>query len=85
MKNYFEEIKSKIEKSIKVEDLQIIDNSYKHKTHRFYQPDKYHLKLKIKSMYLSSFPRVKAQKKIMKVLENDLKTKIHALEINIEQ
>jgi len=32
-----------------------------------------------------AIPRVKAQKKIMKVLENDLKTKIHALEINIEQ
>ena len=63
MKNYFEEIKTKIEKSIKVEDLQIIDNSYKHKTHRFYQSDKYHLKLRIKSMYLSSIPRVKAPKK----------------------
>ena len=41
--------------------------------------------LKIKSLYLSSLSRINAQKIIMKVLDNDLKTKIHALEISIEK
>ena len=45
----------------------------------------YHLKLNIKSIYLSSISRINAQKLIMKVLKDDLKTKIHALEISIEQ
>ena len=41
--------------------------------------------LKIKSLYLSSLSRVSAQRMIMRVLSNDLKTKIHALEISIEK
>jgi stress-induced morphogen len=41
------------------------------------------LKLKIKSMYLNSISRVSAQKMIMKLLSEDLKNKIHALEISI--
>ena len=35
MKNYFEEIKKKLSKKIKLENLEIIDNSHKHKTHKF--------------------------------------------------
>ena len=34
---------------------------------------------------LSSLSKVSAQKMVMKVLSNDLKTKIHALEISIEK
>ena len=83
MKNYFEEIKTKIEKSIKVEDLQIIDNSYKHKGHKFFSKEKYHLHLKIESLYLKSISRISAQKLIMNILKEDLKDKIHALEISI--
>ena len=85
MKNYFEEIKDKIKKNIKLEKIEIIDNSHLHQGHKFYSPEKYHLQLKIKSIYLNSISRVNAQKIVMKILEVDLKTKIHALEINIEQ
>ena len=85
MKNYFEEIISKIKQEIEIEDLIIVDNSLKHKGHKFFSPEKYHLHLKIKSLYLKSISRVSAQKMIMKILKDDLKTKIHALEITIEQ
>jgi BolA protein len=85
MKNYFLEIQSKLKKEIELEYIEIVDNSHKHKGHKFYSPKKFHLHLKIKSLYLSSLSRVSAQKKIMKVLSDDLKTKIHALEISIEQ
>ncbi len=85
MKNYFEEIRSKLTKEIELENIEIVDNSYKHTGHKFYSPEKFHLHLKIKSLYLSSLSRVSAQKIIMKVLSNDLKTKIHALEISIEK
>ena len=85
MKNYFDEICRKLNSEIEIEDIKIVDNSHKHKGHKFYSPEKFHLHLKIRSLYLNSISRVNAQKIIMKVLNEDLKTKIHALEISIEK
>ena len=85
MKIYFDEIKKKLNKEIEIEDIEIVDNSHKHRGHKFFSEEKFHLQLKIKSLYLSSLSRVNAQKMIMKVLSEDLKKKIHALEINIEK
>ena len=85
MKNYFEEIQSKLNEELDLENIEIVDNSHKHKGHRSYSPEKFHLHLKIKSLYLSSLSRVNAQKMIMKILSEDLKNKIHALEISIEK
>ena len=85
MKNYFDQICTILKKEIEIEDIQIVDNSHKHKGHKFYSPEKFHLQLKIKSLYLNSISRVSAQKTVMKVLSEDLKTKIHALEISIEK
>ena len=85
MKNYFDEIKAKINNKIEVEDIEIVDNTQKHKGHKFFSPNKFHLHLKIKSLYLNSLSRVSSQKIIMKILSDDLKSKIHALEISIEK
>ena len=85
MKNYFEEIIKKLKKEIEIEEIEIVDNSHKHQGHKFYSKDKFHIKLNIKSLYLNSLTRVSAQKIIMKILSDDLKTKIHALEISIEK
>lgn len=85
MKNYFEEIEKKLRMQIKFESLEIVDNSHEHKGHKFFSEEKFHLHLKIKSLYLSSISRLSAQKLIMKVLKDDLKSRIHALEISIEQ
>ena len=84
MENYFKEIEKKLKEKINFEQLEIIDNSLKHKGHKFFSEDKYHLHLKIKSLYLKSISRLNAQKMIMNILKDDLKTKIHALEISIE-
>ena len=84
MKNYFEEICKKLNAEIEIEHIDIVDNSHKHKGHKSFSPDKFHLHLKIKSLYLNSISRVNAQRLIMKVLDEDLKKKIHALEISIE-
>ena len=85
MKNYFDEIKSKLKKQVEIEELVLVDNSHKHKGHKFFSPEKFHLHLKVKSLYLNSISRVNAQKIIMKILEEDIKNRIHALEISIEQ
>ena len=85
MNIYFEEIKKKLVNKFNIENLEIIDNSNKHKRHKNFSPDKFHLHLKIKSLYLSSLPRVNAQKMIMKTLKEDLESRLHALEISIEK
>ena len=85
MKNYFEEICKKLHSEIEIEHIDIVDNSNKHKKHKSFSPEKFHLQLKIRSSYLNSISRVNAQKMIMKVLKDDLNTKIHALEISIQK
>ena len=85
MKIYFEEICKKLKDQIKIEAVEIVDNSFKHKGHKSFSPEKFHLHLKIQSLYLNSISRVSAHKIIMKVLNEDLKNKIHALEISIEK
>ena len=85
MKNYFDEIRAKLNDKIRIEHIDIVDNSYKHKGHKSFSPEKFHLHLKIKSLYLDSISRLNAQKIIMRVLKEDLNTKIHALEISIEK
>ena len=84
MENYFKTIEEKIKKNIKIEKLEIINNSHKHKGHKFFSKEKYHLHLKIESLYLKSISRLSAQKLIMNILKEDLKKKIHALEISIK-
>ena len=51
MKNYFDKIKEKLRNKIKLENIEIIDNSHKHIKHKSFSPEKYHLELKIKSIY----------------------------------
>jgi BolA protein len=85
MKNYFDKIIMKLKDEIDIEKIQIVDNSFKHKGHKSFSPEKFHLHLKIQSLYLNSISRVSAHKIIMKVLNEDLKNKIHALEISIEK
>ena len=83
--DFFDKVKEKINKEINPENIILIDNSSKHVGHKSFSPAKFHLHLKIKSIYLNSISRINAQKLIMKCLKEDLKTKIHALEISIEK
>tara|TARA_B100000963_G_scaffold93567_1_gene80535 strand:+ start:10842 stop:11096 length:255 start_codon:yes stop_codon:yes gene_type:complete len=83
MENYLANLEARLKKEINLEEILIIDNSQKHKNHKFFSKEKYHLHLKIKSIYLKSISKINAHKLIMKILRDDLKTKIHALEITI--
>ena len=85
MNNFFEDIIAKLKKEIEIEQIEIVDNSHKHTKHKSFSQDKFHLHLKIRSLYLNSLSRVTAQKEVMKVLKDELSSKIHALEISIEQ
>ena len=51
--------------------------------HKYFKADKRHLYLEIESKFLSSLSKLDAQRNIMKILKEELKTNIHALEIKI--
>tara|TARA_B110000438_G_scaffold295496_2_gene338573 strand:+ start:482 stop:736 length:255 start_codon:yes stop_codon:yes gene_type:complete len=84
MEDYFKDIENKLKKKINYEKLEIINNSDKHVGHKFFSKERYHLHLKISSVYLKSISRLSAQKLIMNTLKEDLKNKIHALQITID-
>ena len=50
MKNYFDEIEKKLRMQIKFESLEIVDNSHKHKGHKFFSEEKFHLHLNYASV-----------------------------------
>ena len=84
MNGFLKHIEEKVKKNIKIEKILIVDNSSKHKKHKFFDSNKYHLTLEIHSNYLNSISKVSAQRQIMKILDKELKEKIHALEIKIK-
>jgi stress-induced morphogen len=84
MNNFLKFIENKIKENIKIESIIVTDNSILHKKHKFFNSEKYHLSLEIRSIYLDSLTKIKAQREIMKLLSKELSTKIHALEIKIK-
>ena len=84
MNEFLKFVENKIKQNIKTESILITDNSSQHKKHKFFDAQKYHLKLEIKSNYLNSLNRVQAQREIMNLLGEELKNKIHALEIHVK-
>ena len=81
MKDFIEFLEKKLKDSLSVQQINIIDNTDKHKSHKHFQAKKYHLKLEIKSDFLNSLNKVDAQRYVMNILKVELKNKIHALEI----
>ena len=75
-------IKKKLIDALKASNVEIIDNTSKHKNHKFFQGDKFHLKIIIESEYLKSLNRIDAHRKVQQILKKEFK-KIHALELEI--
>jgi BolA protein len=84
MKEFLKKIENKIKENISIEEIKILDNTHKHKKHKFFNSEKYYLSLEIKSYYLNSLNKINAQRIIMHTLKDELKAKIHALEIKIK-
>tara|TARA_B100000131_G_C18017313_1_gene573059 strand:- start:405 stop:665 length:261 start_codon:yes stop_codon:yes gene_type:complete len=64
-----------------IENLEIIDNSYLHKGHKGNLEGKFHIKLLISSNRLKKINRLEANKKIYKLLDNEIKLYIHSIQI----
>ncbi len=82
--NYPEKIEKIIKEKLQPEKISIVDNSSAHSKHKFYNPDKFHLKLIIKSEKLKKMRQIDAHKLIFSILKEEMKTKIHALEIDLK-
>jgi len=83
MNKFFDKIKNKIKEKFDAEELLIFDNSYLHRTHKSFNPNKFHLKIKIKSKQLVKMSKIEGHKAIFSILKEEMQTKIHALEIEI--
>ena len=84
MTNFLEKVKEKIEKKINLEQIEIVDNSSLHRTHKSFDAKKFHLKLLIKSKELRNLKKIDAHKVIFSILKDEIIDKIHALEIEIK-
>ena len=82
--NFFDEIKEKINEKINPENIILVDNSHLHTKHKSFDSNKFHLKLIIKSKKLKNIDKIAAHKEIFAILKNEMKGKIHALEIEIQ-
>tara|TARA_B110000438_G_C15559212_1_gene540368 strand:+ start:476 stop:727 length:252 start_codon:yes stop_codon:yes gene_type:complete len=82
--NFFNEVKEKINKKINPENIILIDNSHFHTKHKFFDTKKFHLKIIIKSKKLKKMNKIDAHKEIFSILKDEMKNKIHALEIEIK-
>ena len=81
--NFFDQVKEKINKKINPENIILIDNSSFHSKHKSFDPNKFHIKIIIRSEKLKSMNKIAAHKEIFSIIENEMKNKIHALEIEI--
>ena len=76
-------IKKKLENKINIESINIEDKTFLHKNHSGNEKGKYHLKLTIISSELKSMNKLECNRKIHKVINNELKDYIHSIQILI--
>lgn len=76
-------VKKKLVSQIKIDSINIDDKSYLHKNHTGHQEGKYHLKIIIQSQELKQLSKIESTKKVYKVLNEELKSSIHSLQILI--
>jgi len=76
-------VKKKLQDQIMIENILIEDKSFLHKNHSGNQPNKFHLKISLKSEELKKMSKIESNKKIYKILDMELKEFIHSIQILI--
>ena len=84
MINYLDKIKTIINERVNPEKISLIDKSHLHSKHKYFDSNKFHLKIIIKSEKLKKMDKIAAHKKIFSILKDEMNSKIHALEIEIQ-
>ena len=76
-------VKEKIKKEITLQEINVEDKSFLHKSHKNNLPNKFHIKITIISDELKSRKKIESTKRIYKILENELKSYIHSIQLSI--
>jgi BolA protein len=76
-------VKKKLQDKISIESIRIEDKSFLHKNHSGNQEGKFHLKIHLESIELKKMSRIESNKKIYKILDEELKMFIHSIQILI--
>ena len=76
-------VKKKLINKITIENIKIEDKTFLHKKHPGNQEGKFHLKLIIVSNELKNMNKVECNRKIYKIIENELDKYIHSIQILI--
>tara|TARA_Y100000816_G_scaffold226620_1_gene171645 strand:+ start:1073 stop:1333 length:261 start_codon:yes stop_codon:yes gene_type:complete len=76
-------VKKKISNKISVENIKIEDKSFLHENHKNHQKGKYHLKIIIESKDLKKLTKIDSTKKIYNILNEEMKSFIHSIQILI--
>ena len=76
-------VKKKLKNGIVIENIKIEDKSFLHIGHKGNDKKKFHLKILINSKELSKLSRIQSNKKIYKILDQEIKKHIHSLQILI--
>ncbi len=76
-------IKIKISNDILCENIKVEDKSFLHKNHPGNDENKFHIKLSIESQELKGMTKINSNKKIYKILSEEMKNSIHSLQILI--
>ena len=76
-------VKKKIKKNIDIKNILIEDKTFLHKNHLGHESNKFHLKIFIESEELKKLNKIESNKKIYKILDEELKNHIHSLQILI--
>ena len=77
-------IKKKISAEIVCEKVKVEDKSFLHKNHPGNDNSKFHIKLSIESKELKKINKIESNKKIYKILNEEMSQSIHSLQILID-
>ena len=76
-------VKEKITKEITLQKINVEDKSFLHRNHINNSVNKFHIKITIISEELKSKKKIDTTKFIYKILEDELKSYIHSIQLSI--
>ena len=76
-------VKKKLQNQINIQSIKVEDKSFLHKNHPGNQKDKFHIKITLESSELKKLNKIESNKKIYKILEQELNKFIHSIQILI--
>ena len=76
-------VKKKLQNQIDIKSIKIEDKSFLHKNHPGNQKEKFHIKITLESSELKKLSKIESNKKIYKILEQELNKFIHSIQILI--